>query len=219
MSFGEQILTAVGGGGVLLLVVGFLVRSLIRHLLDKDFAAYRTKLEAECAGALERTKADLRKDLIEHEIRFRNIHEKVAETIAETYARLVGLQAAVGSYVAILEFGGEPSKEEKLTSVAQANDAFRLYFFPREIYFPADLAEKTRNLHAQLTKITNDFTFGRSAEASRGVPSPVDYWGKAFEEFQKDARPLLEDLRKEFQACLGTVRASREGTQVNQVEQ
>jgi hypothetical protein len=119
MSPFNQIIIAFGGQAMLLIVLGFLARSLIQSLLAKDLKRFETDLQTTAALQLERQKSDLkaqadtslerlRSELkaqgdasieqlktrlqqatIEHQVRFAKLHEKRAEVIAEVYERLV----------------------------------------------------------------------------------------------------------------------------------
>ncbi len=206
----ENVLTNVGVSSAMLGIVAFFGRSLWKHALDKDITAHRTRLQATFDVELERTKAELHKSVIEHEIRYRNIHEKVAETIGETYARLQELQRTVGSYVQEIEFGPEPSKETKLEAVREANQRFNDYFFPRQIYLPLHLSEEISTLYAKLHSITRQFTSGLQREKSGRTPPGDEYWVKSVEKFEKDATPLFRKLHMEFQAMLNVVPAEHE---------
>jgi len=157
---------------------------------DPSFAASKNSWQRrigqfEYKVELERTKANLQKSVIEHEIRYRNVHEKVAETIAETFSRLLMLHRAVGSYVAVYEDSGEPSKEEKLDVVREANNEFNDYFFPRQIYLPPDLCEKTVKVYSKLRHVTNRFTFGYSCEKAGRRTSDKDYWAESFDKYRQ----------------------------------
>ncbi len=154
-----------GANGLLLAALVVLVRSLFRHWLDKDIATFRARLEAQGSLELERTRSELQKSITEHEVRFRNIHERIAETIAETYAHLFRLHTAVGSYIAMIEHTGEPSKKEKLTMVSDANEAFRAYFLPRQIYLPEETAETILTLYKELYTITTGGIYGQASVA------------------------------------------------------
>lgn len=74
MELWQSLLVAFGGNAAVLLVLGFLGRSLMSSVLAKD---------------IEKFKADLHVAAIEHEVRFSKLHEKRAEVLAELYKLLV----------------------------------------------------------------------------------------------------------------------------------
>ena len=74
MELWQSLLVAAGGNATLLLVLGFLGRSLMSTVLAKD---------------LKKFKASLQQAGIEHQIRFSKLHEKRATVLAELYKLLV----------------------------------------------------------------------------------------------------------------------------------
>lgn len=219
-----ELLGFVGLGTVFLGILGYLFRSVFKHILDRDIAGHKANLESTYQIQLERTKAELQKSTIEHEIRYRNIHEKVAETIAETFARLLELQRAVGSYIAILEHGSEPPKDEKLEMVRKANGRFNDYYFPRQIYLPTELCDKISTLYLTLHRVTRQFGFGYSIQRTGREQLPVDYWQKTLDDFEMQAKPLFDDLRLTFHNMLyggevGSMIATETGVSVVGVDE
>ncbi len=179
-------------------IIGLVFKSIITHWLDKDVAKYHSSLQHTHNIALEKLRTDLSIRSIEHEIRFRSIHEKQAEILAETYSLLYQLQEVVASYVAISESSGEPTKKEKLKIVADASENFRTYFYPRKIFFPYATGESTSALANKLTEITNVFAIGQIIQ-----DGTVAYWGKTNKLIKEEIPPLLNQLEQEFQRLLG----------------
>ena len=99
----------------------------------------------------------------------------------------------VTSYVKILEFGDEPSKEDKLESVIGANKEFNEYFYPNRVYVPPDLYTRIKELADALIGIANDFTRAqRQEERGRASASDDDdYWMKALMRLKKRQTPCL----------------------------
>jgi hypothetical protein len=203
----QGILVGLGGSSVVLLVVAFLVRSLVIHLLDKDLAAHRLRLEAQYRIELEKSKAEFERITAEHAIRFRNVYEKIADTIAETYTRLTSLQQAVAYFVAIdssrpTEPIDRMSKCYLLTPVQQARTAFDDYFFINQIYFPADLCRRINELYKKLAAITDNFDFSPNVTNSGDMYLP-ETWQKKFTNFCTEAEPMFDGIRAEFRRMLG----------------
>src|SRR5207244_3321243 len=88
-------------------------RARLKAVVDTEIETLKAKLEAENARAQEQLKADLQIAASEHQIRFEKLHEKVAQTVAGSYARLQALWDAVQNYTSILETASMGSKEDR----------------------------------------------------------------------------------------------------------
>lgn len=186
-------------------VIGWLGRTIIVHWLDKDVTNYRSNLQNTHDIEMERFRNDLRIRSIEHEIRFRSIHERQAKVLAGTYSRLYEVHKAVASYVAIFEQPNEPPKEEKLKIVADAYENFRSFFYPRKIFFPKTTGDQAMAVANKFSEIANLFTFGERRERSARPPLPEgdDHWSKTMNMMRDEISPLLEQLERDFQRLLG----------------
>jgi hypothetical protein len=56
----EEVLVGLGGNAMLLLVLGFLARSLIQTWLAKDLKRFEMELQGSAASQLERLRFDLK---------------------------------------------------------------------------------------------------------------------------------------------------------------
>jgi len=216
----QDLLAQLGGFAVLVAALAWLSRRLIGQLLDRDIEAHKAHLESQNQIQLERLRAEFRQKAIEHEVRFRSIHEKQAEVIADTYAKLVEVQRCVASYVAIFELSGEPSKKDKLEAVGKAYEDFRRFFYPRQIYLPTATRDKVRALADKLAQTSNDFTHGLAEKEERRAASgrvgdsrkvEDDPWFKAHESMKSDVPSLLREMESEFQQLLGVRGCSESG--------
>lgn len=198
-----DILTFVGGTSILVAALAWLTKSIVTHLLSKDIEQYKTTLRAQNDVEIERLRAALARESLEHEIRFRRIDERIAEHTAEIYTRLFTLYETASRYVAILEFSDEPSKEEKLVAVVNANGAFWDYFLPNRLYVPPTLFKRIRSVADKLARVVGDFREGYSREQQGRRPAGEDYWLEAVKKFESDVTPLFTELVREFQERLG----------------
>lgn len=199
----EQMLTLLGGTVAAIAALAWLVKSLMTHLLDKDVEQHKALLRAKTDAELEKLRAVLERESLEHEVKFRRLDEQVAEHLGEIYAKLFKLYESASKYVAIMEHSGEPSKEEKFKTVVEANREFWDYFLPNRLYVPQRLFKRIRTVADGLANVVGDFTRGRvREEQGRRLPEE-DYWEKAYETFEKEVTPLFTDLVAEFQRRLG----------------
>jgi hypothetical protein len=193
----ETFASQFGIAALLLGAVVWLSKIIITTWIGKEFEAYKQKLAYENEMNLEKMRYDFQRAAIEHEVKYRSIHEKQAEIIGETYEKLQDLYSKEESYTAVLESGGEPTKEEKRRQLIESNDKFRFYFFPKQIYFPSETRNKVKEFYRGITEKSEIFTLSRQGD----IP-PTEYF-KFHKKFTEEIRPLFTLLEDDFQKLLG----------------
>ncbi len=141
----EQLLFVFGGNATLLIVLGFLFRSVISQLLTKDVERFKTELKAQADKSIEQLKNSLQMTALEHEVRFSKLHERRAEVIEELYGRLVALQKDA-QHFAIGE-GYTPDKQKQDAAYLMIESAiFDLSDFIelRRIYLPEQFCASSK---------------------------------------------------------------------------
>lgn len=118
----DEILVAFGGNAILLVVLGFLARSLIQTWLAKDLKKFEADLQNTAASQLELLRHDLKSQgetsieqlksrlqqaTTEHQVRFAKLHEKRASVIEDLDARLYRLEIEGQRYVERVGQSGE----------------------------------------------------------------------------------------------------------------
>lgn len=128
----------------------------------------------------------------------------MAKVLNETYQRLFRLYESVSSYVKIIEWSHEASKETKLETVGRANRKFWDYFLLYRIYVPPRLYDEIRTMAGKLTDIANGFTHVRERE-ERGLvrDDEEDGWMTAFHSMEHEAGPLFKSIVRQIQERLG----------------
>jgi hypothetical protein len=192
------LLQNVGLGAALLGFAAWLCREIVLHAMDRD---------------IERFKADLQRAAFEHQVRFSTLHEKQAEVVAETYARLVKVQEDIFAFVRPIEYDADPPREERREKVLEAFRALQGYLAPRQIYLPTSTRNKVKQVTDRLASVVNKRT--ESVQYGKGgVLGPPNrkeeatLWVQAFEEFRKEVPPLLTALEADFQRLLGVENAN-----------
>jgi len=137
MGFWQTLLVAIGGNAVLILALGWLLRSLGKHYLDKDLETYKNDLTSAASANIEELKSRLQITQLEHQIRFSNLHERRANIIAEVYKLLVSYHVSSAIFVSPASWGGQPSKAAQLQQARSEARAFYMYFDLNKIWLPA----------------------------------------------------------------------------------
>lgn len=150
LEYWQVLIATLGGSAVLLLAVGFLVRNLITHLLSKDVERFKADLQHNATIQLERALIELRQQTLEHEVRFRHLHEKRSLVIAELYSRIVEAIQKLEYAFQPVEWFNQPPRNKKLEEAQPALYALHQYFEQHRILFPELLAA---NVHSFIEKL------------------------------------------------------------------
>jgi hypothetical protein len=205
------IITSSASSVVLLGIVGWLTRewistrlkSAIQHEYDYKLEAHKTQLKAESDVTLERLKNDLKTEADSKSIRLAKTFDRMADTIATTYEKLVVFMDSVADYVKFIEWSSDPPKEERRKIVSKLYQEFLDYYRPRRIFFIRETADKIDNIHRQVSHAAQEFMFGVEQGGDYKAKEERDTWSKVNDLLGKEVPPLLQELEKELQSVLG----------------
>jgi hypothetical protein len=172
MSTFQEIIIAVGGNATLLIVLGFLARSLMQTWLAKDVKKFETDLQGAATSQLERLKSDLKAQgdisieqlksrlqqaTIEHQVRFAKLHEKRAEVISEMYERLVDAEQEGRRFVTVEGYPAGTDEERATRQKARQKTQDTMYGLSsfiekRHIYLPAHMCASLKGLLDNMSK-------------------------------------------------------------------
>ena len=191
MDLWQAILVAFGGNAALLLVLGFLGRSLLSNALDKD---------------LEKFKGQLQLAATEHQIRFSRLHEKRAEVIAELYKLLVKSTWEAESFTSPMEWSGEPDKKDKYISATNAIAEYFRFFDQHRIYLSPALCAKLEEFAQKLRLPVIQFGVWLRHEylTDDAAKKKNETWDSAWDSVKNDVPSLREAIEAEFRMLLGS---------------
>jgi hypothetical protein len=201
----EAILYSLGGYAVLLACLGFLAKSIINHYLSKDIEKYKEQLKANSELAQKELENSLKLIAIEHNIRFKSLHEKRAEVIAELYRRLSEAVNYTRSFLSLFEVDGDKSKPEKYEDAMRKFFDFGSYFEKHRIYFSQDHCDL---IDAFFEKLRNPcIEFMNYLDVSPHDPDMVrrkgEVWVQAWRSVRDNIPPAQRALEDEFRKILG----------------
>jgi len=209
MELWQAFLIAFGGNAALLLVLGFLGRSLIQQFLAKDIEGFRSRLQADSNIAIEKLRADLRQAAVEHEVRFSRLHEKRAEVLATLYGLLVEAVWEAESFANPAEFPGEPDKKQKYVTAMNAVAAYFRFFDKHRIFLPAALCDSLEAFAKALR--TPMIKFSVYLKIEHPIPKTTDEmmnaWDAAWNSVKNDVPLLRAALENEMRKLLGVLPA------------
>ena len=173
----EELIKTLGSTAIIVIAVAWFARSIAVHVLNRD---------------IERFKSELRKEMLEHVVKFCRVDEKVADHLSELYAHLFKLYKVVLSYVKDIERPHEPSYEEKNKAVTEANKEFNDFLFPNRLYIPPKLYKRAQDLGGKLADIADACTRDLKRLSTEDE-----------EDITEEADPLFSDLVAAFQKRIG----------------
>jgi hypothetical protein len=142
----QMLAAALLGDATVLAVMGWLGKSLLEKLLQRDFKRFEIEIKAKADRAIEQLKSELQLRTIEHQVAFSGLHQKRASVIEELNALLAETLWEAQSVLSPIRWAGGPDERE-LHKAAEAKlvEFFR-YFDKHRIYLPVDLSNAVEEL-------------------------------------------------------------------------
>lgn len=192
----NAIATALMSTSVVLLVLGYLGKTVIESWLAARLDSHKSDLERQN----EQFALTLKIQEFEHQVRFRSLHERQAIVIANTHRLLYELLEAVKR---LKEFHGDADPETKGEQFREAQSAYRAllnYFTPRELYLSTETAGKVKDVAQTLAGVSSTANLVHTGQLA--PDTRVKYNNDATEELN-EAHALMVGLRQEFRSIIG----------------
>ena len=193
MELWQSLLVAFGGNAALLLVLGFLGRSLMSTVLAKD---------------IEKFKAALQQAATEHQIRFSKLHDERAEVLAELYKLLVAAYWEVSEFTSLAQFG-DPDRKEQYADAMNAVASYFRFFDQHRIWLPPELCDPLEAFARQLRTPTINLGVYLQIKnpTEKTLREQGEVWDKAWLTVDQDIPKLRLAIEAEFRKILGAAEA------------
>ncbi len=126
---------------VLMVILGFIAKSIIEQILSRDITSYKANLYMEN----EKFVSEIQKSAFENQYRFQKLFTTQAETIAELYEKLVQATEDAESLTSIVQFSHEPSLAEKAKKACKSSNELHLFLRKKEFTLPLICVTKFQN--------------------------------------------------------------------------
>jgi hypothetical protein len=146
MELWQTLTAAVLGNTIVLAVLGWLGKSLLEKLIQRDSKRFEIEIKAKADSTIEQLKTELQLRTIEHQIKLSRLHEKRATVIADMNGLLAEVMWEAESFLSPMEFVGEPDKRQKHEAANKKLVEFFQYFDKNKIYLPAVLCENMEKI-------------------------------------------------------------------------
>lgn len=197
------IISSIGGSAVLFASVAWLVRSIINHTLSKDIEKFKINLKSESEQELLRMHSSLQLAEFEHQIRFSQLHERLAEAAIDVYGKLRQVYREVDDRVSVLSTDRR-SNEEIEDAIRIAAKELSDCYYPRRILFPKEIADRIEEFIKILRRVLIKHNQLERASNSNNLK-----WDKIMDEIDtmvEDKLPkLFESLETHFRKILGVI--------------
>lgn len=201
----KSILLALGGNAALLIVLAWLARSFGSQLLAKDLEKFKMSLNSASSEASERLKHELQIVAHEHQVRFSKLHERRAEVITSLYGLLVEAQWAGQSFVSVVEWVGEPPKEQKYAAAMNKFAEFFREFDKNRIFLPESVCRQLDDfLHNMRKRVIHFGVYVQTNQyaSDQVIKEKYEVWSKASEHFDRELPEARRALESELRAML-----------------
>lgn len=180
-AFLHALLGAVVGGGA----IGFVVRSVVGHVLSRDLEQFKADLQKHNAVELERLRSQLERVAIEHQVRY----ARQLDIISDLWAKIDTTRLTMLEYL----YAAKESPGTKLKASREISDLQR-YTSQIRVFLPRELADQ---LHRMQGTIVRGYTRIRPGERDA-------YWDQAITLLEEELPVILEDVESHIRSLLGT---------------
>ena len=200
----DLILVVLGGEVAFLAAFAWVAKKVISHQLTKDVERYRSELEAANARSIEQLRHELHVEAVKDEVRFRSVHAKVAEVVAEAHGKLSLLIGKALEYIRACNADSEQPREPALDAFAKAVWDFSEYVVPRQIYFRLETGKKLMEAHDIMMKVVSSLEkqMRKTGSISDLAEEHLELAAEVLSKMN-DLNLVLRELRNTFQKLIG----------------
>ena len=206
----QDVVLAIGSGGLLVLAVAWLARTLVKQSLSRDLEKFKAVLSSHDLS-VERLKHELQIVANERAVVVAKLHEKRAEVVAQTYSLLVDTQSACADLAAPFDWSGAPSKGEKYKAAFSAARDFYVYFDKHKIYLPPEACTKIESFVEGMRE--KAIGFGIYVDGSPwnqgAVKEKHEAWDAAWKHMKDEVPAAREALENELRSLIGVLPSAR----------
>jgi hypothetical protein len=200
----EILLTTVAANTLVLVVLGFLFKSIINHFLSKDITQYKNNLEHEAKIEIDQFKSNLEKKNIRLQISYGGIFEKQANVIIEIYKYIVDFDNRIRSVLCPTEDKIKLYNEFKISY-----DILFNFYELNKVLLPDDLEANFEKLRRDIYIAVNkqmriDSQLSKSYMLSdQDMEKLFNENDKAYETIEHQLPQIKQDIINKFRSLIG----------------
>lgn len=195
-----ELLKFIGGSAVLLAVVAWLIRSLIRHVLTKDIEKYKYDLKREAEKELEAIKASLNIEALTYQIRFSKLHDRRADVIEQLYRKIVALETAAGCLETEFQMDDYEELKEKADSLIDRFFEVHSFIEDNKIYFSEELSNNIKEFNTLYFNLSIGIYYQSKPDNKKGF---IEAFQKERDKFDSQNKKIKTVIESDFRKLLG----------------
>lgn len=207
MSGWQTVLIAIGGQAALLVVLGFLARSLVSNWLAKDLERHKDALRHESERSLEALRHQLAMVAQENAVKTAELQSRRAQVIANIYAMLSDVEWEGSEFVGLVDhtMKGQAKGTVKFAEVSAKVEQFYRYFNGHRIYLPEDTCESIWLVMNGMVQATNTLKAGMidRPPADRLDENHLEALIEATNYFKEHHPAARKKLERDLRAMMG----------------
>lgn len=200
----QELIANLGGFSAVVAAIAWLIRSLAGQVLSRDIEHYKSHL----TQVTEQFKADLTREVKEHEIRFITLHEQRRTAVAEIYVLLAEM-LSVHQTVGFIAQAAPDRLAKEVDRTFRSLNRLSEQLVRNRIYFTQPFADEIELRLERLTRpvlrLTTVLLNHKPEDAA--VASLVEEVGNN----NADAKALLTLVEEHFREILGVEAQTRSG--------
>jgi hypothetical protein len=209
----QDVITTIGGQGVLLAAVAWLFKAIVSNRLTLDAEKFKTRLKADADIEIVHLKSALQAAADERQVRFANLHEKRAGVLEELNNRLVDVQQEGERFVFVDGYAEHGTQMEAYIKANEKLREFYIFVEKHRIYLPEHVCTLLKNFMEAVRKTV--ISVGVYGSIENPTQQTLEERNRiltgAFQAFEgriPDARRALEEEFRRILGVEGTTRGS-----------
>lgn len=183
----EIIFGAIAANAIVIAVLGFLARTIIKHFLSKDIERFKSNLESEAKSEIESYRSNLEKERIRLQISYSGIFEKQASVIIEMYKLILDFENKIWSVMTPMA-----DRNELYGAFIESYRALLNYYEINRILLPKTLEDDFENFLKKMYLAVNKHKRAED-QLNRGYMLQEADFDKLFQQ-QDQANEIIDKL-------------------------
>lgn len=188
----ETLVATVGGGGVLLAAVAWLIKTLVSNRLALDTEKFKIEMKASADTQIERVKAFL--------VRASRVHERQLDILGKLFRHLSDAQSLLQNMTRAGRMAGEITPEEYYPKVTEAMKAAYEEFLNGRLFIPSALVQQCEGFFSAVFEGQQDFSLALIPQLD---PSKrAEFWTSAATVAHQRVPKILAEIEEAARAAI-----------------
>jgi hypothetical protein len=188
----ETLIATVGGGGVMLAAVAWLIKTLVSNRLALDTEKFKIEMKASADTQIERVKAFL--------VRSSRVHERQLDILGKLFRQLSDIQSLFQNMTRTGRMTAEITPEEYYPKVMEALKAAYEEFLNGRLFIPSALVQQCEGFFSAVFEGQRDFSLAHIPQLDPG--KRAEFWTSAAKVAHQQVPKILEQIEEAARAVI-----------------